>query len=150
MITTEIQKLIDESVLCWLATVDEAEQPNVSPKEIFCSFENQFLLIANIASPQSAKNIVRNNKVAVSFVNILSQRGFQLKGNAELIDKNTKDYSVLVPKLEKMTLGKYPISNIFKINILSVKKIIAPSYMFYPEITEEEKIESAKDQYNLH
>jgi len=148
-ITTEIQNAIDDSVLCWLATVDKDGQPNVSPKEIFCSFENKYILIANIASPQTAKNIFINNKVALSFVNILSQKGYQLKGLCSIIEKEDQGFHDYLAALEKMTHGKYPIVNIFKIELQSSKKILAPSYFFYPEISEAEKIESAKQQYKL-
>lgn len=147
-ITIEIQESIDQSVLCWLATVDQEQQANVSPKEIFCSHQDH-LLIANIASPQSEKNISTNPKVAVSFVNILSQKGFQLKGVAEIINDTQKDYHEYLAPIEAMTAGKYPVKNIFKIKLSSHKKILAPSYFFYPKITESEKIQQAKEQYNL-
>ncbi len=35
MLTSDIKKYIDQSVLCWLATVSKDGIPNVSPKEIF-------------------------------------------------------------------------------------------------------------------
>ena len=73
MLTADILKYIDQSVLCWLATADKDGQPNVSPKEIF-AYHNGDILIANIMSPQSVKNIKANPKVAVSFIDLLTQK----------------------------------------------------------------------------
>ena len=55
--SAEFLRLRAGSVLCWLATVDDHGMPNVSPKEIFCCHGERELLIANIASPQSVRNI---------------------------------------------------------------------------------------------
>jgi len=35
MLTPEVIDAAGRSVLCWLATVDDAGHPNVSPKEVF-------------------------------------------------------------------------------------------------------------------
>ena len=83
MLQQNIKDYIKRSVLCWLATVD-GNQPSVSPKEIFTNYGDDTVIIANIASPNSIKNIIRNNKVCVSFVDIFSQKGFQLYGEAHV------------------------------------------------------------------
>jgi predicted pyridoxine 5'-phosphate oxidase superfamily flavin-nucleotide-binding protein len=53
-----------------VATVSSQGEPNVSPKELFFVLDTETLLIANIASPQSLKNILQNSKVCVSGVNV--------------------------------------------------------------------------------
>lgn len=50
ILSTEIIDCINKSVLCWLATSSKENIPNVSPKEIFCSFEADKIIVANIAS----------------------------------------------------------------------------------------------------
>ncbi|MGP5019843.1 ANTAR domain-containing protein [Vreelandella alkaliphila] len=60
LITTEVRESVERSVLCWLATSDENGQPNVSPKEVFAVADSQNIVVANIASPRSAKNIRAN------------------------------------------------------------------------------------------
>ncbi|WP_274423291.1 pyridoxamine 5'-phosphate oxidase family protein [Chelativorans sp. YIM 93263] len=39
---------IANSVLCWLATVDSEGIPNVTPKEIFTSYSDDRIIIADI------------------------------------------------------------------------------------------------------
>jgi len=69
--TKEIRDSIDKSVLCWLATVSAENIPNVSPKEIFTYYQTDKIVVANIASPQTAKNIGQNRNVCVIFIDIL-------------------------------------------------------------------------------
>lgn len=148
-ISKDIKDAASKSVLCWLATVDGAGLPNVSPKEIFNIHQDKFI-IANIMSPVSEQNIKSSPLVCVSFVDILVQKGFQLKGRAEIIEKTNERYLALNSILEEMTKGLFPISNIISIDVSKVKKILAPSYVFYPEKTSEtEQIKAAKAQYNL-
>jgi len=149
MITAEIQKYVNKSVLCWLATASKDGFPNVSPKEIFTYYKDDTIIIANIASPQSIKNIKENNKVCVSFIDVLVQKGYQLKGSASLIDSNHKLFEDLSQPLIAMTGGKFPFKTIIQIHIEKVKPIVAPKYVFYPETSEEEQIKSALSTYRI-
>ena len=149
VITEEIKSYIDKSILCWLATSSLDHMPNVSPKEIFNYYGENEIIIANIASPQTVKNIKQNANVCVSFIDVLVQKGFQLKGQAEIIEKNNPDFIEREQLLLKMTEGKFPFNSIIKITVSSAKPIIAPRYMIYPDTTEQEQIESAKKAYGF-
>jgi len=148
-LTTDIKDYINRSVLCWLATVSEERIPNVSPKEIFVYYENDKIIIANIASPQTVRNIKKNKNVCVSFIDILVQKGFQIKGNARIIQKTDFEFLEMEKLLVKMTGGNFPFSTITEITIEHTKPIIAPKYILYPETTENEQIETAKKIYGF-
>ena len=75
----DLKEAFDSIVLCWLATVSSEGEPNVSPKELFFVLDTETLLIANIASPQSLKNILQNSKVCVSGVMSLLKKEFNVK-----------------------------------------------------------------------
>lgn len=148
-LTTENKDYINRSVLCWLATASNENIPNVSPKEIFNYYQTDKIIIANIASPQSVQNIKQNENVCVSFIDILVQKGFQIKGKAEIINKTNPYFSEMEKILTKMTGEKFPFATITKIIVEHVKPIIAPKYILYPETTEQEQIESAKKMYGI-
>lgn len=145
----DIKKSINQSVLCWIATVSAENVPNVSPKEIFNNYGTDKIIVANIASPQTVKNIRQNKIVCISFIDVLVQKGFQIKGKAEIIEKTDSEFPEMEKVLIKMTEGKFPFATISKITIEQVKPIIAPKYMLYPETTEGEQIESAKKLYGF-
>ncbi|MCB0525585.1 MAG: pyridoxamine 5'-phosphate oxidase family protein [Saprospiraceae bacterium] len=148
-LTKEIKDSIDKSVLCWLATASADNWPSVSPKEIFTCFGTDQLIIANIASPQSVRNVRENELVCVSFIDILVQKGYQLKGKARVIEKTDLEFLEMEKPLLEMTGGNFPFNSIIVISIESAKPIIAPRYMLYPETTQEEQIESARKSYGL-
>ena len=148
-ISDEIKRCIDKSVLCWSATSSMDNIPNVSPKEIFSFYETDQIIIANIASPQTVKNIKANENVAVSLIDILVQKGFQIKGKAKIISKEHAEFKTMESVLVKMTGGKFPFQTITCITAEKVKPIIAPRYLLYPETTEEQQVEGARKSYGL-
>lgn len=149
MLTDEVKKYINKSVLCWLATSNLQNEPNVSPKEIFAHDGDNTLLIAHIASPNSVENIKDNPHVCVTFVDIFIQKGFKLKGKATLISKEDIDFIEKVKPLTDLFSDKYPIKSVIEITITKVDPILAPSYFLYPERTEQFQIESAMETYHV-
>jgi hypothetical protein len=149
MLSLEVKEYIDKSVLCWLATSNLDGQPNVSPKEVFTHFNDQNIIIANIASPNTVKNIKQNSKVCLSFIEVFIQKGFQLKGHANIITKKDEGFKPMELELLKITKGLYPFGSITKIQVESVNPIIAPSYILYPDKKVSERILDAKRSYGL-
>ena len=148
-LTTEIKEYISRSVLCWLATVSSENIPNVSPKEIFNYYKTDKIIVANIASPQTVRNIKQNPNVCISFIDILIQKGFQIKGKAKILKKVDLEFLEAEKILTKMTGGNFPFSTITEIEIEQIKQIVAPKYILYPETTESEQTESAKKAYGI-
>lgn len=149
MLTDEVKKYIDKSVLCWLATSDKHNEPNVSPKEIFTYKGDTTFLIANLASPNSIDNIKDNPNVCVSFVDVFVQKGFKLKGIATLIDKTDNRFALKVKSLTDLFTDKFPIKTIIEIQVTKVDAIQAPSYFLYNDITEQSQINNAMKSYKV-
>ena len=148
-LTTPVIEAIEKSVLCWLATSSRDHIPNVSPKEIFTHFGDTHMLIANIASPQSVRNILENPHVCVSFIDIWVQKGYQLKGPAQIIHRREEGFAEREEHLLPLTGGNFPFNQIISIQVGQIKPIIAPRYRLFPETTEEEQIASARKAYGL-
>lgn len=144
-----IKESINRSVLCWLATVSKENTPNVSPKEIFTYYKMDKIIVANIASPQTVRNIRKNENVCVSFIDILVQKGFKVKGKAKIIKKTDSEFMEMERILTEMTGDMFPFATITEITVEKIKPIIAPKYILYPETTEKEQIESAKKLYKI-
>ncbi|MCO4785317.1 MAG: pyridoxamine 5'-phosphate oxidase family protein [Marinomonas atlantica] len=140
----------EKSVLCWLATVSEDAVPNVSPKEIFTFVDENLVLIANIASPESERNIKMNPKVCVSFIDIFEQRGFKVKGTAQVVTSEDSHWPEYLAALKVLAGESYPIKNIFVVSVESSSKIMAPSYGLFPDTTTpESQVEGALDTYKV-
>ena len=142
------QKELETAVLCWLATADVAGFPNVSPKEVFCCFNDSTVLVANIASPGTIKNLKYNPKVCLSFVDVFAQRGYQLKGTASLIRERSKCPEAF-QALEAIAGPKFPIHSLIWMDVNDVKPILAPTYVMYPETTQQQLIKQAMERYGV-
>lgn len=146
----ELEKYIGESVLCWLATVNSENEPNVSPKEMFVLKDAQTLLIANIASPISQRNIRQNPKVCVSMVNVFTQKGLKIKGLAKDILPADSEFLEVKLQFDKMLPDKFPVKSFFEIKIKEIVPIVAPSYVLFPETKEENQVVQAYKTYKVN
>ena len=149
MIDEAIKTSINESVLCWLATANARGEPNVSPKEMFVSYGDDRLVIANIASPRSVANISENPSVCVSFVDIFKQKGFKLRGSARIVERSDKRFESLLQELHKVGGEAFPVRSIIEIQLDSSEQIVVPSHWLFPETTEHSQIRQAMDAYGV-
>lgn len=149
MLDANIKQSINESILCWLATVDEDGQPSVSPKEMFVSCGNEHVLIANIASPRSVSNIQLNPLVCVSFVHVFKQKGFKLTGKAKIIEQSNPQYEPYLVELQKIGGENFPVKSIIEINVKATEPITAPSYWMFSETTEKSQVGNAMETYGV-
>ena len=93
VLTDAVRQAAQRSVLCWLATVDATGQPNVSPKEVWAIADDRHVVVANIASPVSVRNIGQQPQVCLSFVDVLVQKGFKLQGKTRELLPTDDDYA---------------------------------------------------------
>jgi predicted pyridoxine 5'-phosphate oxidase superfamily flavin-nucleotide-binding protein len=135
LLTPEIKSVAQRSVLCWLATADKNGLPNVSPKEVFALVDDEHMVIANIASPQSAKNIQVNENVCVSFIDVFVQKGFKVIGVATDVRPLSWAFARWVEPLRAITGDRFPIHSVFVVRAVAVQAIEAPSYKLYPAQT---------------
>lgn len=140
---------IANSVLCWLATVDADGTPNVTPKEIFSSYGDDRIIVADIASTNTVRNIRSHPSVCVSFIDVFRQRGFKVTGQALIIGSDHPDYPVVGAHVLKMAGADFPIRSLISIQIEKVSRILAPSYRLFPDRTEEDRMESAYQTYGV-
>lgn len=148
--TEEIISRVKSCVLCWLATSDADGVPNVSPKEMFLLQGGDRLLIANIASPLSMKNIRQNSNVCISMVDVFVQKGFKFTGTAQLLGKKDAEFSSYHEQFIQQFGTRFPIHTIIEVTVRTVDPIIAPSYRFFPETTTEQgQIDQAMERYQV-
>lgn len=150
MLSPPILAAMNTSVLCWLATCNAQGQPNVSPKEVFAAVDAWHLVIAHIASPDSVRNLADNPLVCVSFINVFTQKGFKLQGEAVVLVPADPRFAELEPLLLEKTQGKFPIRAAILVSVTAVHPIMAPSYRLFPEeTTEASQVASAMRTYGV-
>jgi len=150
LLSTDVAHAAKDSVLCWLATVDAEGQPNVSPKELYVIFDEAHIVIANIASPTSVRNIAQSDKVCVTFVDILVQKGFKVYGTASVVRRAEPGFDHWAAPLLGMAGERFPVHSVIVVAATAVEPVVAPSYRLYPaETTERSQVQSALQAYGV-
>ncbi|OKL43890.1 pyridoxamine 5'-phosphate oxidase family protein [Pseudovibrio exalbescens] len=140
---------IDRAVLCWLATVDPDGYPSVSPKELFCAYDNQSIIIADVASRGTMRNLTTYPKACVSFVDIFRQKGFKIMGQATLISESDENFKTMARPLVERAGGAYPVRGVIQISAEKIQRIWAPSFHLFPEMSEAERMADAYRTYGV-
>ncbi len=143
-----LDEYVARSVLCWLATVDETGAPNLSPKEVFGLVDGR-LVIANIASPQSSRNLRSKPHACVSPLDIFEQKGVRVTGLGAVHSADDVEMASARALLDAQTGGRFPFSEIFVIEVGDVQPFSAPSWHLYPEADPSERRAGALRSYGV-
>jgi uncharacterized protein len=139
-----------DSVLCWLATVDDQGQPNVSPKEIYLLQPPDMLLVAHIASPTTVRNLRQNPRVCASFIDVFVQKGWKVQGRAVLLRPGEPGFDAAHAALAALAGPAFPIHAVIAVRAEAVEPIVAPSYRLHPHTTTEaSQVASAMRRYGV-
>lgn len=140
---------LSRSVLCWLATVTADGAPNVTPKEIFCLDGEDRMLIADIMSAGSVRNVRANPEVCVSFIDVFVQRGFKVTGRARIVGPGEDGFEALAAPLRAKGGPDFPVRNVIEVWIRRIERIWAPSFSLVPGRTDAERIAGALEAYGV-
>lgn len=141
--------MLGSSVLCWLATVDQAGEPNVSPKEMFTVSGERHLAFANIASPTSARNVLAGSRACASFVGIFVQKGYKVNGSARYIRRDALDFASVARPLVEIAEPRFKIHGIILVEAERIEPILAPSYRLDASLDEASQSASALERYEV-
>jgi uncharacterized protein len=66
--------------LAWVATASRDGEPNVTPKGTLKLLDENHVVFADLFSLKTRKNLLENNKVAVTVADTNAAKGYQIKG----------------------------------------------------------------------
>lgn len=148
-LTPAVLAAMNNSVLCWLATCGADGWPNVSPKEVFAALDDDHLVIAHIASPNSARHIDANPRVCVSFIDVWTQKGYKLRGEASVVRPDDPCFATVSAPLQALMGGRFALRAVFLVRVTATEPVVAPSYRFYPDTTEAAQVAAARRAYGV-
>jgi predicted pyridoxine 5'-phosphate oxidase superfamily flavin-nucleotide-binding protein len=129
VLTDDMKRVVREQSLAFVATVCPDGSPNVSPKGTITVWDDDHLIFADIASPNTMANLAQNAAVEVNVVDPLVRKGYRFKGHASVLtDGPQLDEAVQFLVRER---GTDP-SRIRAVAIVEVERaaaLISPSYM---------------------
>jgi uncharacterized protein len=137
IITDDMRDIIRRAILSFVATVNEDNTPNLSPKASLMAREDE-LFFANMASPQTVANLKRNPAIEINVVDIFSRRGYRFKGQAEVLSEGSPDFSLVAEWVWGVNGREYPVHDVVRIKVSEAKQVLSPAYVFGTGITEAE------------
>ena len=80
LITPEMRRIVEEQRLGFAATICEDGTANLSPKGTVTVLDDDHLMFADLASPQTVKNLRTNPSIEINVVDPVIRKGFRFKG----------------------------------------------------------------------
>ena len=81
-LSPEMQRVVLEQRLGFVATVTAEGRPNLSPKGTTTLWDEEHLMFADLASPGTIENLATNPHVEINVVDPIPRKGYRFKGTA--------------------------------------------------------------------
>lgn len=149
-LTEDMKNLVRKQKLGFVATVCPDGTPNLSPKGTTTIWDDYHLVFADIASPDTVKNLRNNPSIEVNVVDPFVRKGYRFKGRGVVYQKgdqpNAFDQMLSFYKRDGLQDAERRVKSIVLIEIESAEALISPGYD-YP-VSEGETIEKWKKYYD--
>ncbi len=137
-LTADMQRVVLEQRLGFVATVTRDGRPNVSPKGTTTVWDEHHLMFADIASPGTVANIESNPEVEVNVVDPILRKGYRFRGTATAYSAGTMfERGLAVLRERGSTTARERIRSIVVIEISDAAAVVSPAY---DDGTEEEVV----------
>jgi uncharacterized protein len=144
-ITADMEAIVKQAILSFVATINEDGTPNLSPKASL-RIANGVLYFADIASPGTIRNLRRNPALEINVVDILQRRGYRFKGRALILPPDDNE-SLMIANWVRATNGpEYPVDHVVKIEATSITPLLSPAHVFAHPPRSQDEIRSTYHQ----
>jgi hypothetical protein len=131
VINPEMRRVVEEQRLGFAATICEDGTANLSPKGTVTVLDDERLMFADIASPQTVKNLRANPSIEINVVDPVIRKGYRFKGRGTVVDAGEQFDELL----ERFTSGprivrdaKVRIHHLIVIEVQRALPLVSPAY----------------------
>jgi uncharacterized protein len=131
ILTPDMQRLVREQRLAYVATVCPDGTPNLSPKGTTTVWDDDHLVFADLRSPRTVANLRAHPAVEINVVDPLARKGYRFKGTAEVLTEGER-FTELVAFFERMGTQEAGrrIRAVVLVTIERALPLISPGYEF--------------------
>jgi len=134
VLTAEMKQAVADAKLCYVATVSPDGTPNLSPKGSLEVWDDRHLVFANIASPDTVRNLAKNPAIEINVLDPFARRGFRFKGTAQVLDSGP-----VFAKIAGDLLARFgpslPVHGAVLVEVQHARPVVSPAYTFNPDAT---------------
>jgi uncharacterized protein len=126
ILTADMQRVIEQQRLAYIATVCPDGTPNVSPKGTLAVWDDDTLIFADIRSPRTVANLRANPAVEINVVDPLLRKGYRFKGTGAVHADDAK--FTAGEEFFRMRGVASPIRAIVLVAVTRALPVISPAY----------------------
>jgi predicted pyridoxine 5'-phosphate oxidase superfamily flavin-nucleotide-binding protein len=128
-LSPEMQRMVLEQRLGFVATVTPDGRPNVSPKGTTRVWDDERLMFADIASPATRANIEANPYVEINVVDPILRKGFRFKGTAAVYTSGDMfDRGLQLLQAQGVTTSSERVRSIVVVDVTEAAALVSPAY----------------------
>ncbi len=146
ILTEDMQRVVREQRLGYVATVCPDGTPNVSPKGTLTVWDADHLVCADIRSPRTIANLKQNPAIEINVVDWFTRKGYRFKGTATVHESGALfDEGVSFYSQRGLSDAPRRIQAIVMINVQRALPLISPTYD--GDVTEDQVRTQWEDYY---
>ena len=128
MLTADMQRVIREQRLGFVATVNADGTPNVSPKATFTVIDAATIAFGELRSPGTLRNLKSNPAIEVNFVDPFVRKGYRFAGRATVIARGAPGFDDLIGRFGEYGDLASRMRAVVRIEISRALPITSPAY----------------------
>ena len=126
ILTEDMQRVVTEQRLGYIATVCPDGTPNLSPKGTTAVWDDDHLIFADICSPNTIANLRQNPALEINVVDTTLRKGYRFKGTAAILSDGPQFEEMVAFYRQRGT--RNPILHIVLVKVERALPLISPAY----------------------
>jgi len=127
ILTADMQRVVEEQRLGFVATVCPDGTPNLSPKGTTAVWDDEHLVFANIRSAGTLANLRQNAAVEINVVDPFLRKGYRFKGVASILESGAL-YDKAIAFYKERGSRVSVIREVVIVRVHSAQPIDSPAY----------------------
>jgi uncharacterized protein len=129
ILTSDMQRVVREQRLGYVATVCPDGTPNLSPKGTTIVWDDDHLAFADIRSPGTIANLRSNPAIEINVVDPFARKGYRFKGTAAVLTEGAL-FEQIRAHYERQSVSDTPrrIRAIVLVTVERARPLISPAY----------------------
>jgi predicted pyridoxine 5'-phosphate oxidase superfamily flavin-nucleotide-binding protein len=128
-LTEEMQRVVLEQKLGFVATVCPDGTPNLSPKGTTTVWDDDHLFFADIHSPGTVRNLRENSSIEINVVDPIVRKGYRFKGRAQLYSEGEPyEQGLRLLAQRGFAADRERIRTIVRIRVEQAAALVSPAY----------------------
>jgi uncharacterized protein len=128
-LSPDMQRVVLEQSLGFVATVTPDGRPNLSPKGTTTVLDDRHLMFADVCSPGTVANLAVNAFVEINVVDPITRKGYRFKGTATVHrDGGTFEHALTVFRRRGYTTERDRIRSLVIVEVTDAAALVSPAY----------------------